>query len=207
MKDRIFYWFILSALAPLTVQAQHILICKDSVGRTYTSDRPIPECADRAVREMDKGGYVRREIPAPLTAEQKQQKRIEEEKRKAEIAAADEQRQNDRAMLARYRHESDIEVARQRTVEPIAERLRREAAALAISEKDRKAAQAEYAADKKKPSPAVQRKLSEADMAVETSRNRIRDYEAEVSQVNSRFAATLTRYRELNASTASSAAK
>jgi hypothetical protein len=205
MKDRVGYLFILSAFAPILVQAQNILICKDAVGRTHTSDRPIPECADRAIREMDKTGYVRREIPAPLTAEQKQQKQFEEEKRKAEKAAAEEQRQSDRALLARYRHENDVEVARARTVDPIADQLKREKAVLASAEKNQKAVQLEVgqAPDKNKLPPAAQRKLGDADQAVESTKKRIREYETEIAQINARFDAALKRYRELNAATAS----
>src|SRR5215218_3192456 len=92
--------FILMSLLTLSpmaarAQAQKIFICKDAHGRTFTADRPIQECMGRAVKEMDRNGIVRREIPAPLTAEQRRQKELEEEKRKAEEQAAAEQKQAD----------------------------------------------------------------------------------------------------------------
>ena len=78
------------------VHAQKIYMCKDESGRTLTSDRPIPECEGRAIREFDKGGMVKRDIPPPPTAEQKRQMPIDDDKRKAEAEAADERRRADR---------------------------------------------------------------------------------------------------------------
>ena len=45
-----------------------IFMCKDASGRTITSDRPIPECAERTVWEYGNTGSLKREIAAPLTA-------------------------------------------------------------------------------------------------------------------------------------------
>jgi hypothetical protein len=199
---------MISLLATASLaQAQKIYMCKDATGRTLTSDRPIPECADRTVKEMDRNGMVRREIAPPLTAEQKRQKQAEEEKRTAEAAAAAEQKQADRAIQARYRSESDIEVARKRTADVVYEQIKRESAALAAAEKRKKDAQAEAAQVKgrKDMSPAMARKLEEADQAVSGSRKKIQEYEAEVAQVDEKFAATLKRYRELNAANSSAA--
>src|SRR3569832_1847253 len=55
--------FLLAALSS-TAHAQDILMCKDAYGKTFTSDRPIPECSGRAVRQLDRNGLVRRDIPA-----------------------------------------------------------------------------------------------------------------------------------------------
>jgi cell division protein FtsN len=190
--------------APMAVQAQKILICKDAAGRTLTSDRPIPECADRAVKEMDRNGVVRREIPAPLTAEQKRQKQEEEEKRKTEEAAAAEQRQADRALLARYRNENEIEIAHQRTAAIIQEQIKRESASLAAAEKRRNAAQAELAQakDGKALAIASAHKLQESDQSIADIKKKTREYEDQLAEIDGKFAATLKRYRELTTTTA-----
>ncbi|MDB5761519.1 MAG: hypothetical protein JWQ21_514, partial [Herminiimonas sp.] len=195
MKNKTGILFYLLALAPLTVHAQKIFMCKDASGRTLTSDRPIPECADRAVREFDKNGIVRHDIAAPLTAEQKRQKQLEEEKRKADEAAAAEQKQNDRAIVARYRNEEDIAIARKRTVDLVQEQIKREAITLAAAEKRRKdlQAEAELPKNKKAAPPGLQRNLDEADQAVRDQKKKIQDYEAEAAQINGKFDATLKR--------------
>jgi len=190
--------------APLAAHAQKILMCKDAAGRTYTSDRPMPECADRAVRELDRNGIVRRVIPAPLTAEQKHQKQVEEEKIRADEIAAADQKQNDRAIMDRYRNEGEIGIARERTVDLVREQSRREAAALAAAETRRKDVQFEIGRlkDKKAVSPALQSKLDESDQAILNAKKKMQDYEAEIAQINAKYDATLKRYRELGGATA-----
>jgi cell division protein FtsN len=202
LKMRILFYFL--ALAPLTAHAQKIYLCKDASGHTLTSDRPIPECAERAVREMDSHGVVRRDVAAPLTAEQKQQKKLEEEKRKAEEAAAAEQKQNDLGLLARYRNENDIAIARTRTLDQVQEHIKRETASLAGAEARRKEAQADIkkVANKKTIPPALQRKLDEADKASAEAKQRLQDYEAERANINANYDATLKRYRELSGAAA-----
>ena len=59
--------FLFFVLLPWTAQAQFFQ-CKDASGRTLSSDRPIPECADRPVRELGRNGMLKREVPPPLTA-------------------------------------------------------------------------------------------------------------------------------------------
>lgn len=206
MKRRIGLILCGFALVPVLAHAQAaIYICKDASGKTFTSDRLLPECAGRAVREMDKNGMVRREIPAPLTAEQKRQKKLEDERLKAEATAAEEQRQVDRAMLARYRNEGDIEIARKRTLELVNDQVRRESDALAAAEKERKDVQQKIAqASNKKPVPqSLQTKLAEADQSIVAIKKKLAVYENEEAQIHQRFDATLKRYRELTGGTAS----
>lgn len=199
----------MALVAPLVLicvaaQAQ-IFVCKDASGRTLTSDRPIPECADRAMRELDKRGNTRREIPAPMTAEERRQQQLREEKRKADEAAADEQKREDRLIRMRYRSEADIEAARKRSVEGINERLKRDRSDLAAAEKQRQQAQSDVDPQKKKNAAipvGMQRRVEDANQTVETAKKQIRDDEAELAQVTARFDATLKRYRELGSPTA-----
>jgi len=174
-------------------------MCKDASGRTITSDRPLPECSGRAVRQLDRNGMVRREIPAPLTPEQKRQKQLEEERIKAEQAEAAERKQQDKAILARFRNEGDIEVARKRMVDVVQEQARRESAVLAVAEKRKKEIEAEVARSRNQKSSALQNALEEAEQAVVNSRQKLHDYDAEIAQINEKFAQTLKRYRELTA--------
>lgn len=199
MNTKASFVAFISLLLPLTAQAQTIYTCKDGTGKTFTSDRLIPECANRLVREMDKNGIVRREIPPPLTAEQKRQKQLEEERLKAEAAALEEQKQADRAMLARYRNENDIAVARKRTLELVQEQIRRETGTLAEREKDRKDLQLkiEQVGNKKPVPPVLQNKLNESDQSIAAIKAKIAAYQTEEAQINQKFDATLKRYREL----------
>jgi hypothetical protein len=183
-----------------------IFMCKDAAGHTLTSDRPIPECADRAMRELDRGGIVRREIAAPLTAEQKQQQKEADEKRKAAQAAVEAQKSEDRAIRMRYRSEHDVDVARKRSLDPVQDQLQREKTALAAVQTQQRQAQLAADAYKKKNAavpPALMRKLDASDQAVASSQKVIEQREADIAQINAQFDKTLQRYRELTAPTTS----
>lgn len=193
--------FLVLALPMAGVHAQ-IYMCKDASGRTITSDRPIPECADRAMRELDKSGRARRDIPAPMTAEEKRRLQQEEEKRKAEEAAADEQRRSDRLLRVRYKSETDIEEARRRALDQVEDRIKRDKAALAAAEKQQQQAQAEADALKKKNAavPSVlQHSIDDASQTAAASRKSIQGHEADAAEVNARHDAMVRRFRELNA--------
>ncbi|OGB27618.1 MAG: hypothetical protein A3I66_07040 [Burkholderiales bacterium RIFCSPLOWO2_02_FULL_57_36] len=188
----------LSAMMPFAVQAQ-IIMCKDAAGKTYTADRPIMECSGRAIREFGSNGVIRRDIPAPLTAEQKRQKLLDEEKRKVEEAALAEQKQADRAMLARYGKEDDIEVARKRTLDIVQEHLKRQTEALAAAKKQQQQVQSELAQVKnpKDVPPGLYRRSEESDKTLRAETEKLQDVEAEIAQINLKYDTTLKRYREL----------
>ena len=196
LKTALFLPFLLAPGA----QAQ-IYLCKDADGRTISSDRMIPECANRALREFDKSGRPRREIPPPLSAEQKRQLQIDAERRKAEESAAEEQRRNDRLLRTRYKSEADIEESRKRALAVSEDQLRNEKNAAAAAEKQRQVAQAEAEALKKRNAPvypALQQRLDETDQALAASGKSIGEIEAEMAQINAKHDAALKRFRELN---------
>ncbi|MBC7500040.1 MAG: DUF4124 domain-containing protein [Herminiimonas sp.] len=196
---------MLSCLCGLSWAAHaQIIICKDASGRTLTSDRPIPECADRAQRHMDRNGIVRREIAAPLTPEQKKERLAAEQRAKAEAVIEEEKKQNDRALLARFAHEKDIDVARKRLIDPVQDQIRRETAALVAAEKVLAAAQADGDRHKDKPTlpPAIQKRIEDAQKSVKDSRILIEQRELEIVQLGTRFDTTLVRFRQLKAADA-----
>lgn len=182
---------------PLLAQAE-IYICKDASGKTLTSDRPIVECQDRKIRVLGKNGLTAREIAPPLTEEQKRQKEVEDEKRKTTLAQADEQKRQDRALMARYSTEADIELARQRALEPVTEQIKREEASIAISEKNLQKARTEAAAQPKgKVSGGLQRKIDDLGQELADSKKLIAERQEETRQINARFDQSGKRFREL----------
>lgn len=186
-------------LAAGSAHAQ-IYMCKDAAGRTITSDRPIPECADRVIRELDTAGRTRREIRPPPTAEEKRQKDLQEEKRKADELAADEQRRNDRLLRSRFRSEDDLNAARAQSIAVVEEQLKRERARLASSEKQQQRTQAEIESLKKRNAPvpvSMQQQLDDEAQSANDTMNKIQEHEAEIAQINAKYDAMLKRYREM----------
>ncbi|MBK4736423.1 DUF4124 domain-containing protein [Noviherbaspirillum pedocola] len=189
---------LLAALAAssASVQAQRIYLCRDAAGRTLTSDQPIAECREQAIREIDRNGITRREIAAPLSAEEKERRREEEARERTEREARLERQRADRALLARYRSEADIEAERLSHINRVRENAGREAQALDRAQGQRAALEAQLATGGK-TRPELRQQLQEADRAVEESRRRVDDHEAEIMQINARVDAMLRRYREL----------
>lgn len=198
MKYAVAALFFLSLFSSTFVHAG-IFLCKDASGRTLTSDRPIPECADRAVREYGNNGLLRREISAPLTAAQQRAKVAQEEKKKAEQAAAEEQRKADRALLARYRSEDDIARSRGRDSAVVNERIAQQKTALTNAEKEQKAMQ--LAADTQKQKgpvpPRLKSQLEQAAQNVRDAAASLQESETDLAHVSTRYDLALQRYREI----------
>lgn len=185
--------------APLWAQ-QQIYMCKDANGRVTTSDRPMPECADRATKILGKDGTVRREIPPPLTPEQRLAKKQAEEKRKADEIAAQEQKQKDLLLLSIYRSEKEIEAARQRTVTQARADIIEANNAADAAERKKRAILAEVDKTKhKRPNQNQQAELDEAEQTATAERKRADKLEADLVQQKEKFDGILARFRELNA--------
>jgi hypothetical protein len=198
MRGSVRIWLLLPLmLAHWNAQAQ-IYMCKDASGRTITSDRPLMDCMGRAMREYDRKGNLRRDIPAPPTPEQKREMELQTEKRKQDELAADEQKRVDLAIRGRFHNEAEIEMARKRAVEGVRENVRRETGVLTLLEKRRQGSQAQADSYRKKNQavpPDLQRSLDDAETGVRQSRKVIADHEAELTAINAKHDETLKRYR------------
>jgi len=186
-------------IAPSAALAK-IYVCKDSAGNTLTADRPLPECADRVVRELDTTGITRREIAPPLTPEQKRERQRQEVKQRAIAAEMEERRLYDRALMTRYRNLSDIAIARQRAVSLMEDQMRIDTDALPNEMKEMKAAQAVAATmvnSKSGVAPMVQRRLDEAARMVDLRLSSIESRTAEIERVNKKFDQAVKRFSEI----------
>ena len=111
------------SLVVQSAQAE-IYTCKDAAGRTITSDRPIPECADRAMFVRQNPNQSQREIPRPKTVEERRKADAEEEKQKIEAQLEQDRKREELYLLANFKSETDIELARQRSIETLKEKIR-----------------------------------------------------------------------------------
>ena len=197
----------LALVAPTFVQAQ-IVMCTDEKGRTYTSDRPIPECQGRAMRHYGKTGTVVREIPAPLTAEENRQQQLEAQKQREIERAEQEQRRQDRALLAAYRNEGALLTAREQAASPVYEMIKYEKTVLDKAKERRDAALARLKSQGKDPqAPEWKRRADESDSMAKKSAAKLQEYEAELTLLRDNYDAKLKRYRELKGIEASVAQK
>lgn len=196
---------VMTGLAWTGGAGAQIYSCRDAKGQVITSDRPMPECTDRAVRELNRQGMVVREIPPPLTAEEKAKKAAEEaqEKKRAEELA--EERRRDRLLLSRYETIEALEAARQRSLRAVAEGTKGARDRLALLEKEHGTSQAEIATfqkDGKRVPLPLTRKLESIEANIATEKKRLVDLEAETHRINDRFDGERTRYLQLTAARA-----
>lgn len=185
--------------APSAAGSQ-IFLCKDATGRTITSDRPIAECADRSTKVLGKDGTVRREIPPPLTAEQKIARKQAEEKRKADEIAAQEQKQKDNVLLSIYRSEKEIEAARERTVGQLRSDIIEANNAADAAERKRRLASAEIdkiKAKKARPPVDLLRQMEEAEQSANAERKRADKLEVDLAAQKSKYDTIMARFRDL----------
>jgi len=97
--------------------------CTDAKGITHIGDTPPPGCKEVMMYEVTNSGKVLREIEPTLTAEQAKVRAAELEKKRAADAIVAEQKRKDLALLSTYASEKEFDVARDRNIEPLKQRI------------------------------------------------------------------------------------
>jgi hypothetical protein len=98
--------------------------CVDEKGVTRIGETPPDECANVVMYEITKAGQVIKKIDPSLTeAEVKARKEEAERKLQADKQAA-EQRRKDEALLNTYGSEREIDMTRDRNIEPLNGRIK-----------------------------------------------------------------------------------
>ncbi len=97
--------------------------CVDEKGGKHFGDTPPPACANVVMYEVKKNGQVIRTIDPPMTDEQLKARAAAEEKARLAAKVAAEQKRIDSALLSTYGNEKEIEVARDRNIEPLKGRI------------------------------------------------------------------------------------
>ncbi len=177
-----------------------IYSCKDATGHTISSDRPIPECLDRAVKVRRNNGQYQRDIPPALSAEERRQAQIEQEKQKNAELAEENRLKEERFLLAHYRSENDIELMRGRSLDALKERIRLGKEQTAAVSQLLLQLQAEQPGNAKKSATeaaALHGRAVELEQSIKKSKIINDAYEKEQIRINSQFDDTLKHYREI----------
>lgn len=177
-----------------------IYSCKDVTGHIITSDHPIPECADRAIKVRKNNGQYQREIPAPLSLEERRKLQLEQDKQKNEALLEESRQKEERYLLAHYRSENDIELMRSRSLDALKERIRLGKEQIATITQLLAQLQAEQQNSAKKSSTesaTLQARAIELERSIKKSKMINDSYEAEQIRINAQFDETLRLYREI----------
>lgn len=184
--------------APAAAQGRTTYCCTDDGGKQTCSDVLPKQCYGRAYREINAQGVTTRRIDAPLTAEQRAQKEADAKKAKEEEARRLEQDRRNRALLATYATEQDIDYVRDRTVADIEKaidglRVKQDELAKRKQQLD---TEAEFY--KKKPMPPqLQSQMRDNEIEMKAQQAAIDGRQKEIGAVRARYEEEKTRYREL----------
>jgi hypothetical protein len=177
---------------------QGYFTCKDPQGRALTSDRMIPECANREQREYSSNGTLKRIIEAPLSPEQRRQREIEDKQKADADLAANERRRLDRVLLSSYSNVPGIEAARERALAEPRSGISKSQARIADLKKERVSMQEETEFYKNKPLPPdLDRRIKDNDSARLYEQDLIDRRNAEIVRINDRYNADRARFLEL----------
>lgn len=102
-------------LAPLAAEAQSFR-CVSKDGKRYYGSTIPPECVGRPVEQLNSQGLVIKRIDPQGDEKARLAKEAEAAKKREEAAAAKEATRRNRALLATYTSEGDIEDARARAL-------------------------------------------------------------------------------------------
>ena len=112
--------------------------CVDARGLTHVGDTPPAGCADVVMYEISPTGRVLRRIDPTPNAEQLKLRLEEADRRKEAEKAAGEQKRRDLALLNTYSNEREVDVARDRNIEPLRGRIKSAQDRLAVVAKREK---------------------------------------------------------------------
>lgn len=184
--------------APAAAQGRMAYCCTDDSGRQVCSDVLPKQCYGRAYREINPQGVTVRRIDAPLTAEQRAMKDAEAKKAKDEEFKRLEQDRKNRALLATYATEQDIDYARDRTVADIQKAIKvlQDKQAELAKQKLKLDSEAEFY--KKNPMPPqLQSQMRDNDAEMKAQQAAIEGRQKEIEAVKARYEDEKLRYREL----------
>jgi hypothetical protein len=98
--------------------------CVDEKGITRIGETPPEECANVPMQEVSRSGMVLRTIAPSLTQQQVDAMREAELKKKEDAKIAAEQARKDQALLATYSSDREIDMTRDRNIQPINGRIK-----------------------------------------------------------------------------------
>ncbi len=175
-----------------------IYSCTDAKGKRLTSDRPIPECAQRDQRVLNPDGSVRRILPPTLSAEERAEQETRDARLAAERATQQDALRRDRNLMVRFPSQAAHDRARAVALDDVRAAVQRCERRLEDLAAERKPLLAETEFYVGRPLPAKLRHALEGnETATEAQRVLIQNQQAEMVRINALFDAELVRLKQL----------
>jgi hypothetical protein len=190
--------------APLFADAQEgaTYRCKAKDGKRYYGSTIPPQCLGQPIEQLNAQGLVVRRIdPAGEERERAAKEADAAKKRELEAAGKDSDRRN-RALLATYTSEKDIESARARALAD------NQKAASVVEQKiaeikqkraryEKELALYQEKKDKGSPPPVLKENISNADMDLQVQEGLLAQKRKEVEAINAKYDDDKKRFHEL----------
>lgn len=195
----------LTMTCPLPASAQPgppagrvIYCCADGHGKQVCSDVLPQQCYGKAYREITSQGTTVRRVDAPLTAEERVIKEAADKKTREEDLRRLEQDRKDRALLATYASEKDIDETRDRAIKDVMKSIKFSQDKLDELTEQQKKLDSEAEFYKKNRVPAeLKSRIQTNQAAIKDQRGDIDQQTREIGTAKQRYEGEKQRYREL----------
>jgi hypothetical protein len=186
------------ALAPFAAEAQSYR-CTGKDGKKYYGQSIPPACLGMPVEQLNAQGMVTKRFDAAASAAEREKKAAEEEERKKREAITKEEGRRNRALLATYTSEKDIDDARGRALadnEATVQDIERRIAALKKHQDELKK-ELDFFQGKNKPPVKLSADIRNSEFDIKTQEDLMAAKKKEVALINSRYNDDKKRYGEL----------
>jgi hypothetical protein len=186
------------ALLPFAADAQSYR-CVGKDGKKYYGSAVPPQCLGLPVEQLNAQGMVTKRFDAAASAAEREKKAAEEDERKKREAITKEGGRRNRALLATYTSEKDIEEARGRALKDneaaIKEIERRIAAVRKHQEEVKK--ELDFYQGKNKPPVKLEQDIKNVEFDLKTQEELLAAKKRDVATINTRYDDDKKRYGEL----------
>ena len=203
MRYRIMLVMLALLIAPLVAFAQLTYRCVSQDGKKYYGSTIPPQCYGRALEQINKQGTVVRRIDPEHDAKERAEKEANLEKKKEEDAATREENRRNRALLATYTSDHDIEDARRRALADNEKAVKDVEQKIAGLKKTRAQyeKELEFYKDKKtgesKPPAKLSNDIVNTDIDLKAQQDLLAAKRKEVAEINAKYDEDKKRFADL----------
>lgn len=195
------YWVLTAAMLamPFAADAQSYR-CTGKDGKKYYGATIPDQCIGQMVEQLSPQGVVVRRIEAPMTSEQREKRDADAKASAEKDSQAKEDARRNRALLATYQSEKDIEIARQRALEDN-EKAIKEIGGRIDELKKRQAGyqkEMEFYKGKNKPPAKFEQDVKATQHDLKTQEDQIALRKNDVNNINAKYDEDKRRFLELS---------
>ena len=186
------------ALLPFAADAQSYR-CVGKDGKKYYGQSLPPQCLGQPAEQLNAQGMVIKRIDPQASAAERERKVAEDEERKKREAMSKEEGRRNRALLATYTSDKDIEQARARALtenEGAIKDIERRISALKKRQDDLKK-ELDFFQGKNKPPVKLEQDIKNNEFDVKTQQDLLVGKKKDVDSINARYNDDKRRYNEL----------